>query len=152
MSTATKPAIVELLTRYFPQAVEFDDYSVATDPGYARITLSVSSTTGTKIWDFEERLHGYSMVIGAGKLLGTAGSYLLCTKIGAPVGLALKAAGFAISGGTWLVQEIDRLGRREDAYISNSWSALNRDSGGLKSIYLSRFEPLGFRGRQDAVQ
>ena len=56
MSTATKPAIVELLTRYFPQAVEFDDYSVETDPGYARITLSVSSTTGTKIWDFEERL------------------------------------------------------------------------------------------------
>ena len=59
MSAATKPAIVELLTRYFPQAVEFDDYIVETDPGYARITLSVSSTTGTKIWDFEERLRGW---------------------------------------------------------------------------------------------
>ena len=61
MSTATKPAIVELLTRYFPQAVEFDDYSVETDPGYARITLSVPSTTGTKIWDFEERLRGLGL-------------------------------------------------------------------------------------------
>ena len=61
MSTATKPAIVELLTRYFPQAVEFDDYSVETDPGYARITLSVSSTTGTNIWDFEERLRGLGL-------------------------------------------------------------------------------------------
>jgi len=61
VSTATKPAIVELLTRYFPQAVEFDDYSVETDPGYARITLSVPSTTGTKIWDFEERLRGLGL-------------------------------------------------------------------------------------------
>jgi len=61
VSTATKPAIVELLTRYFPQAVEFDDYSVETDPGYARITLSVSSTTGTNIWDFEERLRGLGL-------------------------------------------------------------------------------------------
>jgi len=52
---------VELLTRYFPQAVEFDDYSVETDPGYARITLSVPSTTGTKIWDFEERLRGLGL-------------------------------------------------------------------------------------------
>ena len=61
MSATTKPAIVELLTRYFPQAVEFDDYSVETDPGYARITLSVSSTTGTNIWDFEERLRGLGL-------------------------------------------------------------------------------------------
>lgn len=61
MSAATKPAIVELLTRYFPQAVEFDDYIVETDPGYARITLSVSSTTGTKLWDFEERLRGLGL-------------------------------------------------------------------------------------------
>jgi len=61
VSAATKPAIVELLTRYFPQAVEFDDYVVETDPGYARITLSVSSTTGTKLWDFEERLRGLGL-------------------------------------------------------------------------------------------
>ena len=62
MSTATKPAIVELLTRYFPQAVEFDDYSVVAGTGGTfHVTLSVPSTTGTKIWDFEERLRGLGL-------------------------------------------------------------------------------------------
>lgn len=62
MSTATKPAIVELLTRYFPQAVEFDDYSVVAGTGGTfHVTLCVPSTTGTKIWDFEERLRGLGL-------------------------------------------------------------------------------------------
>ena len=85
--------------------------------------------------DFNDRLAVYNGLIAAGKSVNTVGSGFLCSAVGAPVGIVLKASGQGVANLAELAREIDRIGEAEEATVRRIWKQLDGGSPAVKAFY-----------------
>ncbi|OEU64787.1 MAG: hypothetical protein BBJ57_04775 [Desulfobacterales bacterium PC51MH44] len=70
------------------------------------------------------RCMGYNIVIAAGKAASTVGSAFMCSVVGAPIGIIIKAIGLSASNFAELVKAIDGIGEEEKKLFKEIWNIM----------------------------
>ena len=90
---------------------------------------------------YNTRCAFYNGFIAAGKVTSTVGSAFMCSVVGAPIGLIIKAIGLGISNLSELIKAIDGIGEEEKKLFKNIWNKMTvtrkKEFEGLLNYYIS---------------